>query len=254
MPFRGNLRYPALMRIAANISWLFAEVPMLDRPALAMAEGFDGIEVLFPYDHPAADWHAALQGCLVALLNTPPGDWAAGGRGWAAVAGAERQFRAGFGQALDLAQAIGAERIHVMSGNAAGPEAEAAFRANLEWACTQGHPLTVEPLNTRDMPGYFLNSYAQALRLTEGLPVAVQFDSWHAGAMGGVAAEWGLAGRRSGHIQIAGSAARNEPDDDILHFVRQAVALGYAGWVAGEYRPLGTTSAGTGWLKRLRTV
>lgn len=242
------------MRIAANLTWLFTEAPMLDRPALALAAGFDGVEVLFPYDHAAAEWRAALHGCPVALLNTPPGDWAAGDRGWAAVPGAETRFREGFRQALDMAQGIGAERIHVMAGNAAGPQAEATFRSNLEWACTQGHPLTVEPLNPRDMPGYFLNGYAQALRLTEGLPVAVQFDTWHAGAMGGLVAEWAIAGARSGHIQIAGSAARNEPDDDILHFARQAAATGYAGWIAAEYRPAGDTEAGAGWLNRLRSL
>ncbi len=242
------------MRIAANITWLFTEAPMLDRPALAMAAGFDGIEVLFPYDHPASGWQAALQGAPVALVNTPPGDWAAGERGWAAVPGAQSLFRDSFGQALDMAQAIGAGCIHVMAGNASGPQAKATFRDNLEWACTHGHPLTVEPLNPRDMPGYFLNAFDLALRLTEGLPVAVQFDTWHAGAMGGVAAEWALAGARSGHVQIAGSAARNEPDDDILRFARQAVDAGYAGWIAAEYRPAGDTAAGTGWLTRLRSL
>lgn len=254
VPFLGTLRYPFLMRIAANITWLFAEAPMLDRPAHALAAGFDGIEVLFPYDHPAADWQAALQGTPVALVNTPPGDWAAGDRGWAAVPGARSLFRNSFARALDMAQALGAGCIHVMAGNAAGAEAEAAFRANLEWACTHGHPLTVEPLNARDMPGYFLIGYGQALRLTSGLPVSVQFDTWHAGAMGGVAVEWAQAGAGSGHIQIAGSAARNEPGDDILSFVRGVMAGGYAGWIAAEYRPSGETTAGLGWLNRMRSA
>lgn len=240
------------MRIAANLTWLFTEASLPERPALARAAGFDGVEVLFPYDLPLKHWPAALEGLPVALINTPPGDWAAGERGWAAVPGEGARFRDGFLRALDWAAAMGAERIHVMSGNAAGPEAEACFRDNLEWACGHGRALTVEPLNARDMPGYFLNGYAQALRLTQGLPVAVQFDTWHAGRMGGVAAEWAAAGARSGHMQIAGSAGRNEPGADVLGFVRQAVAGGYAGWIAAEYRPAGRTQDGLGWLGRLR--
>lgn len=241
------------MRIAANLTWLFTEAPLPERPSLARMAGFDGVEVLFPYGLSLGDWPGALAGMPVSLINTPPGDWAAGERGWAAVPGAEARFRDGFLQALDWAAAMGAERVHVMSGNAAGPEAEATFLGNLEWACGFGQALTVEPLNARDMPGYFLNGYAQALRLTEGLPVAVQFDTWHAGLMGGVAAEWALAGGRSGHIQIAGSAGRNEPGDDILAFARQAVAEGYADWIAAEYRPSGRTGDGLDWLARLRS-
>ncbi len=95
------------MRLAANLTMLFTEVPPLDRPAAARAAGFDGVEILFPYDHPAAAWRAALDGIPVALINTPPGDWAAGERGWAAVPGAEARFRAGFRAALDMARALG---------------------------------------------------------------------------------------------------------------------------------------------------
>lgn len=242
------------MRIAANITWLFTEAPVLVRPSLAMDAGFDGVEVLFPYDLPLSDWASATQGIPVALINTPPGDWAAGDRGWAAVPGAEARFRDGFRQALDTAQAIGAGRIHVMSGNAAGPSAQATFRANLEWACGHGHALTVEPLNARDMPGYFLDSFDLALRLTDGLPVQIQFDTWHAGFMGGVQSDWARAASRSGHLQIAGSAGRHEPDDDILAFARQVSAGGHGGWIAAEYRPANTTAAGLGWLDRLRNA
>jgi hydroxypyruvate isomerase len=240
------------MRVAANITLLFTELPMPDRPARARAAGFDGIEVLFPYDLSPAAWQAALAGCPVALINTPPGDWAAGDRGWAAVPGATDRFRDGFRQALDLARAMGAERIHVMAGNAAGPQAEATFRANLDWACAHGHPLSIEPLNRQDMPGYFLNGYDLALRMAEGLPVQLQFDTWHAGRMRGVQAEWARTAARTGHVQIAGAADRSEPGDDILGFVRQAVADGYRGWVAAEYRPAGLTAQGLGWLGGLR--
>lgn len=240
------------MRIAANISVLFTEAPLTARPDLARAAGFDGIEVLFPYGTPTEVWQGALAGLPVALINTPPGDWAAGDRGWAAVPGAEARFRDGFRLALDHAAGLGADLVHVMAGNAAGAEAEATFRRNLEWACGFGQALSVEPLNPTDMPGYFLNGYAQALRLTEGLPVAVQFDTWHAGRLGGVAANWALAGQRAGHLQIAGSAARAEPGPDVHAFVRQAVAEGYGGWVSAEYKPAGETAAGLGWLSRLR--
>jgi 2-dehydrotetronate isomerase len=248
------------MRFAANLTWLFTEAPMLDRPALARAAGFDGVEVLFPYDHPLPDWQAALDGTPVALINTPPGDWAAGERGFAAVPGAEARFRTDFRMALDRAAGLRATRIHVMAGNAEGPEAEATFRANLVWAASFGHPLTVEPLNRFDMPGYFLNDYDQAARILDDLAqpdVGIQFDLWHATRIhGDAAAVWARHAARSAHVQIAGLATRNEPGGggfDLTGFCRGLDAAGYAGWTAAEYRPAQGTLSGLGWLAALRS-
>ena len=248
------------MRFAANLTWLFTESPMLDRPALARAAGFDGVEMLFPYDHPLADWQAALDGTPVALINTPPGDWAAGERGFAAVPGAEARFRTDFRMALDRAAGLRATRIHVMAGNAQGPEAEATFRANLVWAASFGHPLTVEPLNRFDMPGYFLNDYDQAARILDDLAqpdVGLQFDLWHAARIhGDAAAVWARHGARCTHVQIAGLATRTEPGGggfDLTAFCRGLELSGYAGWIAAEYRPARSTLSGLGWLAALRS-
>lgn len=242
------------MRIAANTTLLFTEAPMLDRPARARAAGFDGIEVLFPYDHPPEAWRAALGGCPVALINTPPGDWAAGERGFAAVPGAEARFRDGFDQALAWARAMGAARVHVMAGNARGAAAEATFRANLRWAVDRaaGLPLTIEPLNPGDMPGYHLAGYAQAAALLDALGdprIGLQFDLWHAARLGGVGPLWARHRGRVAHLQIAGEPDRAEPGAAELAWLRRC---GWAGWTGAEYRPRGDTAAGLGWLRALR--
>jgi hydroxypyruvate isomerase len=250
------------VRIAANLTWLFTEAPMLDRPALAAAAGFDGVEVLFPYDHPPEAWARVLEALPVALINTPPGDWAAGERGFAAVEGAEGRFRDGFRRALDWAAAMRAERIHVMAGNAWGVGAALAFRKNLEWAAQFGVPLTIEPLNGQDMPGYFLNSYkagADAVRGLEGASVGLQFDTWHAARLHGVADQetrWRrVAGRwtrwrhQVAHLQVAGEPDRGEPGAAETAWLRGS---GWDGWVGAEYRPRQSTPAGLGWLAQAR--
>jgi hydroxypyruvate isomerase len=236
------------VRIAANLDWLFTELPLPDRPAAALAAGFDGVEVLRPYDLRAGLWPAALCGAPVALINTPAGDWAAGERGFAAVPGAGARFRDDFARARDWAQAMGAVQVHVMAGNAAGPEAEAKFRRNLEWAAGFGLPLTIEPLNPQDMPGYFLNDFAQAAAVLDdlsGAPVGLQFDLWHAARLGGVARLWDTFGTRATHLQVAGFPGRNEPGD-------LAAFAGFPGWTGAEYRPAAGTAAGLGWLAAAR--
>lgn len=215
---------------------------MLERPALARAAGFDGVEMTMPYDHAPEDWVRALDGFPVALVNTPAGDWAAGERGFAAVPGAEARFREGFARALEMAQAIGAARIHVMAGNRGD---EATFLANLRWAAAHGHPLTIEPLNPSDMPGYLLADFAQAARIAAAVPgVGVQFDLWHAARLGGIEACWRVAGPWVTHIQIAGEPDRGEPDAGAFAFAAKAGVK----WVGAEYRPRGGTGAGLGWM------
>ena len=156
-------------RYAANLTMLFTEVPSLDRPGLASQAGFDGVEILFPYDHAAKDWQSALGQMPLAMINTPPGDWAAGDRGHAAVPGLESRFRDGFLRAADLATRLGADRVHVMAGVARGPEATQLYTGHLAWAAAQAPDLTlcIEPLNAEDMPGYFLNDFDQAARILE---------------------------------------------------------------------------------------
>ena len=249
-------------RFAANLTMLFTEVPALDRPGLAMQAGFDGAEILFPYDYPAKDWEAALAGFPLALINTPPGDWVAGERGHAAVPGDEIRYRESFLRAADLAARLGAGRIHVMAGVGRGPLAEQCYLENLAWAAAQAPDLllTIEPLNRDDMPGYFLNDFDQAGRILDdlGLPsVGLQFDLWHAARIHGDAnAVWKRHRARINHIQIAGFPSRAEPGGggfDLTALCAELDDTGYTGWVAAEYRPARATVHGLAWLSALKS-
>ncbi|MEY4697653.1 MAG: hypothetical protein RIT14_2081 [Pseudomonadota bacterium] len=248
-------------RFAANVTMLFTEVPMLARPDLAREAGFDGVEVLFPYDSPARDWQAALAGMPVALINTPPGDWAMGDRGHAAVPDGEKQFRNSFLRAAEMAIALGAGRVHVMAGVARGEQAEATYRENLVWAAAQAPELalTIEPLNPDDMPGYFLNDFDQAARIIDDLALpglGIQFDLWHAARIHGDAdAVWARHKARVNHIQIAGFPGRNEPGGggfDLTGLCAELDETGFDGWVAAEYMPARATVHGLMWLAALK--
>lgn len=248
-------------RFAANVTMLFTEVPMLARPNLAREAGFDGIEVLFPYDHSPQDWIAALGGMPVALINTPPGNWVAGDRGHAAVPGSEAAFRESFLRAADLAARVGADRLHVMAGAARGEQAEQTYRENLTWAAAQApaQALTIEPLNTDDMPGYFLNDFDQAARIIDDLALptlGLQFDLWHAARIhGDAAAVWARHGRLANHVQIAGFPNRAEPGGggfDLTGLCSQLDQTEYTGWIAAEYIPARATVHGLAWLAALK--
>ena len=248
-------------RFAANLTMLFTEVPILDRPGLAAQAGFDGVEVLFPYDHAVTDWQTALAGLPLALVNTPPGDWVSGDRGFAAVPGQETRFRDSFLRGADLANRLGAARLHVMSGVAKGPQAEQVFVENLAWAAAQApdQRLVIEPLNPDDMPGYFLNDFDQAARILDDLGLAqvgLQFDLWHAARIEGHAqAVWDRHKAQVSHIQIAGFPSRNEPGGggfDLTGLCSEVDAMGYDGWIAAEYRPARATVHGLAWLQALK--
>ncbi len=248
-------------RFAANLTMLFTEVPGLQRPELAQQAGFDGAEILFPYDHAVSDWQKALGGLPLALINTPPGDWVAGDRGFAAVPGEERRFRDGFLRASDLATRLGAQRVHVMAGVARGPLAEQVYRENLAWACKQAPdlPLTIEPINPDDMPGYFLNDFDQAARILDDLgcpQIGLQFDVWHAARIhGNATAVWAAHRSRISHVQIAGFPGRNEPGGggfDLPGLCTEIDATGGAVWISAEYRPTRATVHGLGWLGALK--
>lgn len=248
-------------RFAANLTMLFTEVPALDRPGLAAQAGFDGAEILFPYDHPAKDWEAALGSFPLALVNTPPGDWIAGERGHAAVPGDEHRFRDSFLRAAEFATRLGAGRVHVMAGVGRGPLAEQCYGENLAWAAAQAPDLllTIEPLNPDDMPGYFLNDFDQAGRILDDLAlpsVGLQFDLWHAARIHGDAhAVWTRHQAHVNHIQIAGFPTRAEPGGggfDLTALCTEVDGAGYAGWIAAEYRPSRATVHGLAWLGALK--
>ena len=234
---------------------------MLDRPDWARRTGFDGVEVLFPYDHPVADWERALAGLPLALINAPPGDWASGDRGFAARPGYETAFRESFLRAADYACRLGAGRIHVMAGVAKGPQAEATYVENLAWAAQQAPEvrLCIEPLNPDDMPGYFLNDYDQAGRILDDLGhdrIGLQFDLWHAARLHGDAAQvWADHAARVSHVQIAGFPGRNEPGGGGFSLPALCDAVDGMGdlWIAAEYRPARGTAQGLMWLQALKS-
>lgn len=253
-------------RFAANLSMMYTEHDFLDRFAATAKDGFQAVEYLFPYDHPAAEIRKRLDdhGLTQALFNAPPGDWAAGERGIAALPGRETEFRNAFATALEYAAVIGNDRVHVMAGlvppDADRARCRAVYLENLAYAAASAaaHGITVliEPINTRDMPGYFLNRQDDGQAICQQVGAAnlkVQFDCYHCQIVEGDIArklERDFAG--IGHIQIAGVPERHEPDIGELNYpylFDVIDRLGYTGWIGCEYRPRAGTSEGLGWLK-----
>lgn len=253
-------------RFAANLSMMYNEHAFLDRFAAAAADGFQAVEYLFPYEHPAAEIRARLDehGLTQALFNAPPGDWAAGERGLAALPGRETEFRAAFSRALEYASVIGNDRIHVMAGlvpaGADHARCRATYLENLAYAAAsaapQGITVLIEPINQRDMPGYFLSRQDDGQTICQQVGAAnlkVQFDCYHCQIVeGDVTKKLQRDFAGIGHIQIAGVPERHEPDIGELNYpylFDVIDALGYTGWIGCEYRPRAGTSAGLGWLK-----
>jgi len=267
---------------AANLSLLYTEHAFLDRFEAAARDGFKAVEYLFPFAFEPREIAAHLQanGLHQVLFNAPPGGtdadsiqqaWDAGSRGLACIAGREAEFRAGVALALEYAGALSCPRIHVMAGLIPpGLDREAvqpAYLANLRWAsqeaAKQGVEVLIEPINTRDMPGFFLNrqDHAHEIVATVGaLNLKVQMDLYHCQIVEGDVAmklRTYLPTGNVGHIQIAGVPDRHEPDGGELNYpylFSLLDELGYTGWVGCEYRPqrgaqAGGTSAGLGWLK-----
>lgn len=249
------------MRFAANVSMLFTELPFLDRFSAARDTGFDGVEILFPYDLAAKDILRAMTsaGMPLVLINTPPPNWTGGDRGFAAVPGGEARFRSDFDRALRYGEVLGADIIHIMSGVASGPEARATMVDNLNWAVSHApqQRLTIEPINAIDMPGYFLSDFDLADGLLDEVAppnLALQFDAYHAHMMAGdVLDMWDKFGHRAGHVQIAGAPGRAEPgtgDVDYPAFFDRLAQDNYRGWISAEYHPAGATFDGLDWLPR----
>ncbi len=253
-------------RFAANLSMMFTEVPFLERFEAAARAGFDAVEFLFPYEHAVETVAAAraAAGVEVALFNLPPGDWEAGERGVACLPGREAEFRDGVAMALDYAAALDCPRMHVMAGltpdGAEVPALEAVYCENLAHAAdalaATGRTALIEPINTRDIPGFFLNRQADARRIQDRVGAAnlkIQMDLYHVQIMEGDLAV-AIRGQldRVGHIQIAGVPERHEPDVGEVNYPYLFALLdelGYAGWLGCEYRPKGRTEDGLGWVR-----
>lgn len=274
-------------QFSAHLSMLYPELPFLERFEAAARDGFRAVECLFPYAHPAAELRARLRGngLQLVLFNAPPAGtevaeidalWRSGACGTACLAGREQEFRAGMERALRTAEALDCPRIHCMAGApaiGAGRTARAVYLRNLEWAAARaagaGRAILIEPINTRAMPGYFLNRQAEAHAIVEevGAPnLQVLMDLYHCQIMEGDVSHkirGYLSTGRVGHFQIAGVPDRHEPDEGELDYGhvlgvldRVAAECGWNGWVGCEYRPRlggvpGGTSRGLAWRARL---
>jgi hydroxypyruvate isomerase len=254
-------------RLAANLSMMFNEVPFLERFTAARKAGFEGVEFLFPYEFPAAELRSRMvgEGLTQVLFNMPPGDWANGERGLAALPGRQPEFREGVKRALDYAATLECRRVHCMAGivpaGVSPTTAAAVYASNLSWAVEQARPqgvkLMIEPINHRDMPGYFLNTQAQGAAIVEAIGtdrLGLQFDVYHVQITeGDITKRMERFMPVIDHMQIADVPARNEPGTGEIgwEFVfRRIDELGYMGWVGCEYRPAGDTVAGLAWRQK----
>ena len=256
-------------RFAANLSMMYNEVPFLDRFAAAASDGFKGVEFLFPYAHTPDEVAAKLRAASVenVLFNMPPGNFEAGERGIAALPGRESEFRAGVAKAIEYARALGCKRLHAMAGLAAQGADRSAMRKtyieNLRYAATEtgrhGITLLIEPINTRDIPGYFLNRQDDAHAVREEVGAAnlkVQLDLYHCQIVeGDLAMKIRKYLPHVGHMQLAGVPERHEPslgEVNYPYLFALVDDLRYDGWIGCEYRPKAGTSAGLGWFAPYR--
>lgn len=251
-------------KFAANLSMMFTEWEFLDRFAAAADNGFTAVEFLFPYAHAPEEIARRLEATQLtqALFNLPPGDWDKGERGMACVPERAADLSAAVATALPYAEATGVRRLHLMSGHGDrhDPAAVTAYKAAIRHACEAVSPLgidiLIEPINGRDMPGYFLNDFpfAASLIADMALPnLKLQFDIYHRQIMHGDVMK-GLEALipMTGHVQVASVPKRNEPGTGELDDARifaHLDQLGYDGYVGCEYRPAAGTVAGLGWFR-----
>ena len=255
-------------RFAANLSMMYTEHPFTDRFAAAAADGFRGVEYLFPYAVPRTELAQRLAdtGLEQVLFNAPPGNFEAGERGLACLSERQPEFRRGLlEQAIPYALALNCPRIHVMAGLMPAGVERASLRAvyldNLAWAAQEasfaGLDVLIEPINTRDIPGYLLNRQDEAHAIVSeigAVNLKVQIDLYHCQIVEGDVAmklRQYLPTGRVGHIQIAGVPDRQEPDLGELHhpyLFSVLDELGWDGFIGCEYRPRAGTSAGLGWM------
>lgn len=257
-----------MSKFAANLTMMFNEVPFLERFAKAASAGFDTVEFLFPFVWPADTLAALLEQhhLQMSLFNLPAGNWDAGERGMAALPGREEEFRQSVALGMEYARALRCPKVHIMAGVTAGLDrarCEALFIDNLRYAADRfaelGVTVVLEPLNDRDMPGYFVAHQRQMVELIERIDrpnVKLQFDIYHAQIMDGdLTVLLRDLAPFVGHVQVAAVPDRHEPDHGELHFpwiFKVIDDIGYSGYIGCEYRPAGTTEAGLGWLAQYR--
>lgn len=257
-------QHRGMLRFAANLAWLFTEVPFLERFGAARGAGFKGVEFPFPYAYPAEQLRERLEehGLEQVLFNLPPGDWDAGERGMACLPERRGEFQDGVGRALEYARALGCRQVNCLAGCAGAVAPDVAQRTlvdNLRFAAqalaAAGVRLLIEPINTRDMPGFHLCRSEQALELIEavGSPhLWLQLDVYHLQVMQGDL--WRSIERcwpRIAHFQVADNPGRQEPGTGEIAYpflFRQIESQGYTGWIGCEYRPRESTLSSLRWL------
>ncbi len=254
-------------RYAANLTMLFNEIDFLDRFEAAARAGFSGVEYLFPYAYPAAELRTRLDanGLTQVLHNLPAGDWNAGERGIACHPDRTAEFAAGVGRAIDYAHALGCQQVNCLAGRVpvgvSQHDARDTFVGNLKVAAAMlaaaGVRLLIEPINTRDIPGFFLHHTKQALDIMDEVGsdnLFLQYDVYHMQIMeGDLATTLERTIARIAHIQIADPPARHEPGTGEINYdflLGHLDRLGYAGWVGLEYKPAGRTEDGLRWMRR----
>lgn len=251
-------------KFAANLTMLFTELPFMQRFEAAAKAGFEAVEYLFPYPFTKEDLVAALQanGLKQVLHNLPAGDWDAGERGIACHPDRVEEFRAGVDRAIEYATALGCPQVNCLAGKLPAGVSEADARKtlveNLRFAAKKLQAanirLLIEPINTFDIPGFFVNRTDQALAILDEVDSSnlfVQYDIYHAQRMEGeLGNTLSKQFARIGHIQLADNPGRGEPGTGEINYAwlfKHIDSLGYAGWIGCEYKPRATTAEGLGW-------
>lgn len=255
-------------KFSANLTMLFTELPFLERFAAARAAGFTAVEYLFPYEYAERELAARLRdhGLKQVLHNLPAGDWAAGERGIACHPGRVEEFRAGVQRAIAYAHALDCPQLNCLVGKqpraVTVEAAQATLVANLRHAANalraEGIRLLIEPINTYDIPGFFVSRTDQALALMDEVGAEnlfLQYDIYHAQRTEGeLAATLQRHLARIAHVQVADNPGRNEPGSGEINYeylFRHLDRIGYAGWVGCEYKPASSTASGLSWLQRI---
>jgi hydroxypyruvate isomerase len=264
----GLVQHGAMLKFSANLGMLFTELPFLERFGAARQAGFAGVEYPFPYAHAIERLQTQLQAARLAqvLLNLPPGNWDQGERGIACLPERRSEFQDGVGRGLEYARALGCSMLNCLAGSAQGIDPERARETlvdNLRFAARElaaaGIRLLMEPINTRDMPGFFLCHSEQALALCEavGSPnLWIQYDVYHMQVMeGDLAHGIDKCWSRIAHFQVADNPGRHEPGSGEIAYpflLRRIEQRGYTGWIGCEYHPRTSTLAGLAWLDAFR--
>jgi len=255
-----------VLKFSANLSFLYAELPFLERFAAAAKDGFKAVEYVSPYVAPTEDIAGLLEthGLVQALFNLPAGNWDGGERGIGALPDRVVEFQAGVMTAIRYAQALGCEKVNCLAGiapaGASVDELDRVLIANLKYAAPRladaGIKLLLEPINLRDIPGFHVSTTHHAERLLDAVGsdnLFIQYDVYHTQVMqGDLVPTYSRLKDRIGHVQIADNPGRNEPGTGEINYpfvFSELEGLGYDGWVGCEYKPRAGTTAGLGWMK-----